>query len=106
MYDAHGRRDVEAALAMLAPDVEWPNVADGTVLHGHDEVRAYWTAQFAAIDPSVTPTSIEVEGDTAVVGVHQVVRTLDGELLREGDVVHTYTFADGLVQRMVVSEVG
>lgn len=106
MYDAHGRRDVEAAVAMLAPDVEWPNVAESSVLHGRDEVRAYWTAQFAMIDPHVEPTSIRIDGDTAVVEVHQVVNGLDGALLRESDVVHTYTFDGVLVRRMVVSGAG
>ncbi|KUN99064.1 hypothetical protein AQJ67_25835 [Streptomyces caeruleatus] len=26
----------------LAPDVNWPNVADGARLHGREAVRAYW----------------------------------------------------------------
>ena len=103
LYELHGKRDVEAALTMFTDDVEWPDVAGGRVLHGKDAVRAYWTKQFAEIDPHVEPSAIEVDGDTAVVTVAQTVRDLDGTLLHEGTVTHTYTFRDDLVRRMVVS---
>ena len=98
----HGRRDIEGALTMLTPDVEWPNVAEGRVLHGRDEVRAYWTAQFAAIDPHVEPTAIAEQGDTVVVTVHQVVRDLEGAVLHDSMVTHTYTFKGDLVASMHV----
>ena len=103
LYEAHGRRDIEAALAVFTEDVEWPDVAGGTGLHGHDEVRAYWTKQFAEIDPHVTPRTITLEGDRAVVTVDQVVRALDGTLLREGEVTHTYTFRGDRIAAMQVS---
>jgi hypothetical protein len=32
------------------------------------------------------------------------VRSLDGEVISEGPVVHVYLFVDGLVQRMDVEE--
>ena len=102
LYDAHTRRDIEAALAGLTADVAWPNVAKGIVLHGRDEVRAYWTDQFASIDPHVEPRSIAAGGspDEVVVRVHQVIRSLDGALLRDGEVTHVFTFRDDLVCRM------
>jgi len=103
LYDAHGRRDIDAALAVFTDDVEWPDVAGGTTLHGHDAIRAYWTKQFAEIDPHVDPTAIELEGDRAVVTVHQVVRALDGTLLQEGTVTHTYAFRDDQIASMRVS---
>ena len=102
LYAMHGRRDIEGALAMLAPDVEWPNVAEGTVLHGHDEVRAYWTGQFATIDPHVEPTAFADEGETVVVTVHQVVRDLEGTALHDSMVTHTYTFEGSLIAAMHV----
>lgn len=102
LYAMHARRDIEGALAMLAPDVEWPNVAKGTVLHGRDEVRAYWTAQFAAIDPHVEPTAFAYDGDKAVVTVHQIVRDLEGKVLLDSTVTHTYTFDGNLVVSMHV----
>ena len=36
--------------------------------------------------------------------VHQVVRSLDGTLLAEGDVRHVYVFRGDLVDRMEVEE--
>ena len=102
LYDAHGRRDIEHALGHLTEDVSWPDVAGGTTLHGHDEVRRYWTEQFATIDPHVEPRQVDIEGDTARVRVHQVVRDLDGNLLHDGTVVHVFTFAADRVREMRV----
>jgi ketosteroid isomerase-like protein len=102
-YAAFNRRDVDAVLATLHPDVEWPNVIDGVRLRGHDQVRDYWSRQFATTDPRVEPVRITPEADgRVVVDVHQVVRTLDGRLLDERDVRHVYTLRDGLVVRMEV----
>jgi hypothetical protein len=103
LYQAHARRDIDAALARFTDDVAWPDVANGRTLHGHDEVRSYWTAQFATIDPQATPTEITVDDDRAVVAVHQVVRNLDGEVMLETDVTHTYTFRGDLVAAMEVT---
>src|SRR5262245_45390084 len=101
-YAAFNRRDVEAALALLDPEVEWPNVAEGTVLHGRAAVRDYWTRQFAAIDPRVEPLGFADEGDLLVVTVHQAIRDRAGQLLGEGQVAHVYAFRGGLVGRMTV----
>lgn len=104
LYEAHGRRDIDAALAGLTDDVAWPDVAGGTVLHGHDAVRTYWEAQFAAIDPHVVPTGFAEDDDEVVVTVEQVVRDLGGAVLREGVVTHTYTFRGDLVAAMEVGD--
>jgi hypothetical protein len=48
----------------------------------------------------VEPTSIDGDGDVVTVHVHQVVRDLAGTVLQDKDVVHTYTFRDGLVVAM------
>jgi hypothetical protein len=102
-YAAFNRHDVDAVLATLHPEVDWPNVIDGVRLHGHDQVRAYWAGQFAAFDPQVEPVRISPQPDgRVVVDVHQVVRTLDGRVLSERDVQHVYTLRDGLVVRMDV----
>ena len=104
LYAAHARRDIAAALAALTDDVEWPNVAAGTVLHGHDEARAYWTDQFASIDPQVEPIAFHTNGDDVVVTVHQLVRDLAGNVLHDSLVTHTFTFHGDLIARMRVSE--
>jgi len=102
-YAAFNARDVDAVLATLHDDVDWPNVIDGARVHGHDEVRAYWARQFATIDPHVEPDGMAVDPDgRVVVEVHQVVRDTNGTLLDDRIVKHVYTMRDGLVARMDV----
>jgi ketosteroid isomerase-like protein len=103
LYASFNARDIEAVLAALHPDVDWPNAWEGGRVHGHDEVRDYWTRQFAAIDGRVEPTEIVTHGDVTTVTVHQTVKDLDGNLLSDGTVTHTYTVRDGKIARMDVS---
>jgi hypothetical protein len=104
-YDAFNARDVDAVLALMHPDVDWPNVFEGGRVRGHGEVRAYWARQFEQISPQVVPRRFGERPDGRVaVDVHQVVRSLDGDVLAEGDVVHVYALRDGLVARMDVEE--
>jgi ketosteroid isomerase-like protein len=105
VYAAFNARDVEAALATLHPDVDWPNAFEGGRVIGRDAVRDYWRRQFEQIDPRVEPRAFADAGDGRVaVTVHQVVRALDGTLLADREVAHVYTFRDGLVVRMDVTE--
>jgi ketosteroid isomerase-like protein len=104
-YDAFNRRDIDAVLATLAADVDWPDMIHGRRVRGHDEVRAYWEAQFAEIDPHVEPTGVSGGGDRAVVTVHQVVRDRQGAVLSDTHVHHVYAFRDDLVVRMDVEPV-
>jgi ketosteroid isomerase-like protein len=39
-YAAFNARDLDGALVLMHPDVDWPNAIDGGRVHGHDEVRA------------------------------------------------------------------
>jgi hypothetical protein len=41
-YEAFNARDIEEALSLMHPDVDWPNGMEGGRLHGHREVRDYW----------------------------------------------------------------
>jgi ketosteroid isomerase-like protein len=103
LYDAFNRRDVEAVLAALHPDVDWPNAWEGGRLRGREAVRAYRTRQFAAIAPHVEPQGFSATDDGRVaVTVHQLVRALDGAQLADHVVTHVYAFRDGLVERMDV----
>ena len=102
LYASFNARDIEAVLAHLHPDVEWPNAWEGGRLRGHDEVREYWTRQFAAIDGHVEPTAIVEQGDRITVTVHQTVRDLEGNLVDDRLVTHAYTVRDDLVVRMDV----
>ena len=38
-YDAFNARDIERALAVMHPEVDWPNGMQGGYVHGHAAVR-------------------------------------------------------------------
>jgi ketosteroid isomerase-like protein len=103
LYDAFNHRDSDRVLAMMSDEVDWPNAWKGGRLVGREAVRDYWTAQWAEIDPHVEPLSVTERADgTLAVTARQVVRTPDGELLSDGEVVHVYRLSDGLIRRMDV----
>ena len=103
LYAAFNRRDIDAVLAMMSDEVDWPNAWKGGRLTGREAVREYWTAQWAEIDPRVEPLSVTERADRSLaVRVRQVVRSSDGELLGEGEVVHVYRMRHGLIDRMDV----
>ncbi len=108
LYSSFNERDIDAVLAQLSPEVDWPNAWEGGRVAGHDGVREYWTRQWRSIDGRVEPTGFKSTSDgRTAVDVHQVVHDLDGNLLSEGDVVHVYAFGDdGRVTRMDVVEPG
>jgi hypothetical protein len=101
VYAAFNRRDIDAVLALMRADVDWPNGMEGGRVHGREEVRAYWTRQWSIIDPHVEPVSMEDDRHgNIVVDVHQVVRDLSGKILKDQTVQHVYSFRDGLIERM------
>ena len=103
-YQAFNDRDIDAALAVMAPDVDWPNgMVEGGRVHGHDAVRDYWTRQWSQIDPHVEPIGFRTGTDERItVDVHQIVRDLDGNLLVEQNVQHVYTLEDRQIKRMEI----
>lgn len=102
-YAAFNTRDIDAALALMTPDVSWPRAFKGGFVHGSEEVRAYWTEQWSEIDPHVEPTSFHLEdARRIVVEVHQVVRDLAGALLADERVGHRFTIEHGLIQSMEI----
>ena len=103
VYAAFNQRDIDRVLALMRPDVDWPNGMEGGRLHGRDEVRAYWRRQWGILDPHVEPVRIEDnEAGNTVVDVHQVVRDLSGKILKDQIVQHVYSFRDGLIERMEI----
>jgi ketosteroid isomerase-like protein len=105
-YRAFNARDVEAAIELMHPDVDWPNAWEGGRVVGRAAVRDYWNRQFAAISSKVEPTGFTEEPDGSVtVDVHQVVHDArTGELVSDSNLRHRYRLADGLVVRMDVLE--
>ena len=104
-YMAFNARDVDAALATMHADVDWPNAWEGGRVVGHAAVREYWSRQWSALDPTVEPVEFatDAEGRT-LVNVHQVVRNREGDVLSDGMVEHAYTIEEGLVRRMDVRQ--
>jgi hypothetical protein len=102
-YRLFNDRHVDALLAMMTDDVEWPDVANRAVLSGKQAIRPYWAAQFAVADPQVRPTAFIDAGDDLVAVVDQRILDREGRPLAPPAVVfHRYTFDGGLVRRMVV----
>jgi ketosteroid isomerase-like protein len=105
LYAAFNRRDIDAVLAAMHPDVDWPNAWEGGRVAGREGARAYWERQFGQISSRVEPVGFLVEDaeNAVVVDVDQVVRDpRSGELLDERRVRHRYEFEDGLIVRMDV----
>jgi limonene-1,2-epoxide hydrolase len=90
VYGAFNRRDIDAILPKLHPEVEWPNGMEGGRVHGRDAVRAYWTRQWSIIDPQVEPTRVTADEGRIVADVHQIVRDLNGLVLLDR-MVSTFT---------------
>ncbi len=105
-YEAFNSHDVESALELMHPEVDWPNAWEGGRVVGRAAVRDYWTRQFVQISSRVDPERFDRDPDgSVVVTVHQVVRDADtGEVQSDSRVLHRWRFEDGLVVRMEVLE--
>jgi ketosteroid isomerase-like protein len=103
-YQAFNERDVDAAVALMHPDVDWPNAWEGGRVVGRAAVRDYWNRQFAAISSKVEPEGFTEERDGSItVEVRQVVHDAHtGDLISDSHVRHRYRLVDGLVVRMDV----
>lgn len=103
-YRDFNARRLDAVLMRLHPNVEWANGMEGGHVFGREGVRAYWTLQWATIDPHVEPLAIHLNDQGGLtVEVHQVVRDLSGVILVDTTVHHVYRFADQLIQRMDIA---
>jgi hypothetical protein len=104
-YAAFNRRDTDRALALMSENVSWPKASEGGRVVGKEEIRAYWTRQWQEFDPHVEPIEVtDSEDGKTDVKVHQVVKSLGGDVLFDGEVWHIYTLANGLIKRMDLKE--
>lgn len=102
-YEAFNARNMEAALACMDPDVEWPNGMEGGYVYGHKGVHDYWARQWNMIDPHVDPVHFSnCEDGNIMVEVHQVVRDLEGNTLLDETVQHIYLVLQGSIKRMEI----
>jgi ketosteroid isomerase-like protein len=99
-YAAYNRQDVEALVALISDDVEWPD-DDAGRLHGKDEVQAYWTEQWARTRTHDEPVGFSERNDgRTAVHISQVVRSLDGPVISKGQFLHRHRIKGGRIVRM------
>jgi ketosteroid isomerase-like protein len=104
-YAAFNRRKIEAVLALMHANVDWPNGMEGGRVLGTAAVRAYWKRQFESIDSHVEPKAFTTEADGRIaVEVHQVAHDKSGKLLTDRMVQHVYEIRDGLIQSMEIRD--
>ena len=104
-YAAFNARNIDAALATMHPDVDWPNGMEGGRVRGHQEVREYWTRQWTLVDPHVEPVGFTPTYDGRIaVDVRQVVRDREGAVLVDQLVQHVYRVEGGLIRGMEIVE--
>ena len=100
-YSAFNKRDIDGALALMTEDVIWPKASEGSKVVGKEQIRAYWTPQWGEFDPHVEPIAITVEdGGRTRVRVHQLVKSLEGDVLSDSAVLHVFTVNSGLIAAM------
>src|ERR1700744_6317016 len=100
-YCAFNKRNIDGALALMTEDVSWPKASEGGRVVGKEEIRAYWTRQWGEFDPHVEPLAIaEGEGGKISVRVHQLVKSLQGDVLSDSEVLHVFTVNAGLIAAM------
>lgn len=101
IYSAFNQRNIDDALALMSESVSWPKASEGGRVVGKEEIRAYWSRQWNEFDPHVEPIEVIDRGAGKIeVRVHQLVRSLGGDVLSDSEVWHAYTAAGGLIERM------
>ena len=96
---------VDGALAVMSENVDWPKASEGGRVVGKEEIRAYWTRQWAEFNPNVEPIEVaDREAGRTDVKVHQLVKNLNGDILSDQTVLHVFTIANGLIERMDIGE--
>jgi hypothetical protein len=100
-YSAFNKRDIDGALALMTQDVSWPKASEGGKVVGKEEIRAYWTRQWGEFNPNVEPLAMTQEdGGKTRVRVHQLVKSLQGNILSDSEVLHVFTMSSGLISAM------
>ena len=99
----------------MSENVSWPKASEGGRVVGKEEIRAYWTRQWKEFDPHVEPLEV-IDGEgrnheggidergIAEVKVHQLVKSLSGDVLSDSEVWHVYRGANGFIERTDIKE--
>lgn len=102
--EAFNRGDIEAVLAMLAPDVavkSSPDLANPGDFHGHDGFLTWMRDWMDAWERfRVEARDAVTVGDAVVLSVHQVASGRGSGVEVEMDVAYLFAFAGGKVARL------
>jgi ketosteroid isomerase-like protein len=98
IWEAYARGGLEAMLDLAGDDVDWrPHQAGGRVLHGSDEMRAFYAErEIAGVRMEPTVYELERHGDAVV--MTGALRVLSHGRLTESQLAWVYTFSDGRLQ--------
>jgi hypothetical protein len=100
-YSAFNNRDIDGALGLMTQNVSWPRASEGGKVVGKEEIRAYWTRQWGEFDSHVEPLAMtENDGGKTLVRVRQLVKSLQGDVLSDSEVLHVFTVNSGLIAAM------
>jgi hypothetical protein len=104
-YSAFNQRDIDATLVLMSEHVSWPKASEGGRVVGKQEIRDYWTRQWAEFDPRVDVLEV-VDGEAGKIDVkvHQLVKNLKGDILSDTELWHVYTIVNGLIERMDIKD--
>ncbi len=99
------RMDIEGALAMMSENIDRPRASERGRVVGKEEIRAYWTRQWAEFNPHVEPIQVtDNEAGRTDVEVHQLIKNLNGDILSDQMLLHVLTIANGLIERMDIGK--
>ena len=101
-YDGWNRRDFDAMVRRLAPDVVWrtAGVFPGLkpIYHGHDGVRRFWDAMQEAWELiEVRPDRFVEYDDKVLVEIHFQAKGRESGAEVKMDWLHVFTFEDDAV---------
>ena len=104
-YSAFNDRDIDRALALMSEKISWPKASEGGRALGKEEIRTYWIHQWQEFDPHVEPLElIDRQGGITDVKVHQLVKSLGGDVLADSEVWHIFTIQNGLIEQMNIKQ--
>jgi hypothetical protein len=104
-YSAFNKRDVDGTLALMSENVNWPRASEGGRVVGKQEIREYWTRQWADFDPHLEVLKvIDRDNGKTEVQVHQLVKDRKGGILSDTVLWHVYTIQNSLIERMDILE--
>jgi hypothetical protein len=104
-YSTFNQRDVDGTLALMSENVSWPKASEGGRVVGKQDIREYWTRQWADFDPHLDVLEvIDRENGKTEVKVHQLVKNLKGDVLSDTELWHVYTIQNNLIERMDILE--